>query len=345
LKTNVETCSINQKDNWGHLGKMGTTLHQQCPKEGELLAFFERGLSSWKKARIEKHLGECESCRESIAMMVALARGADLSDVEVPTIVGDDLIQAQLARIIATANDEEAGRAKGRGQSGLEGTGSRAVLGIALSNRLLLAVAMLVLVLLAAPVAFWMISGPSAAREAQRALAQAVVTGRRSEVLVSGLPYSQYTGVRGSGGGGDDLMFERAESKIKNKQSTPENKMALAQVWLARNKGDDSQKALEILDRITSGGGASAQAWNDKGVAEFELTRYEVAITSFSAALTLSPAFPEALFNRAVTEEATARYEEAKTDLKKFISTDPDPNWRREAENKLALLDLTPSSR
>jgi tetratricopeptide (TPR) repeat protein len=136
-------------------------------------------------------------------------------------------------------------------------------------------------------------------------------------------------------------MFERAESKVKNNQSTPENRLALARVWLARNEGGDAERALDILNKITTAGRASAEAWNDKGVAEFELTKYDQAITSFTAALTLSPVFREALFNRGVSEETDGRYEEAKVDLKKFISTDPEPNWRREAENKLSLLDQT----
>jgi hypothetical protein len=348
LKTAVGTCSINQEDDLGLSGLMGTTFHPQCPNESELLAFFERGLSSWRRARIEKHLGECPSCRESIAMMVTLARAADQGDIEEPGIAGEDAIQTQLGRIVAAARDEEARRVRSKRHnrlSGLGAAGSKMVMGIALSNRLVLSAVALLLLLLAGPVVFWIVTGGSAVKEARQALIQAVMTGRRSEVMVSGLPYSPYTGVRGSGGRGDDLMFERAESKISNKPSTPENQMALARVWLARNKGDDPQKALEILDRITAGSGASAQAWNDKGVAEFELTMYDRAITSFTTALTLLPTLREALFNRAVSEEASGRYGEAKTDLKRFLSTNPEPNWRQEAENKLGILDLTPSPR
>jgi tetratricopeptide (TPR) repeat protein len=281
-------------------------------------------------------------------MMVTLGRGAEPTDVEAPTMLGEDVIQTQLARIVAAAGDEEARRAQSeerRREGGSGASRSRMLIGVALSNRLVLPTAALVFVLLAGPVVFWIMTGPSTSKEARQALAQAVMTGRRSEVMVSGLPYSPYTGVRGSGGRGDDLMFERAESKIKNKKSTPENDTTLARVLLARNKGDDAQKALDILDKISSANAASAEAWNDKGVAEFELTKYDLAITSFSKALTLSPTLREALFNRAVSEQATARYEEAKTDLRKFISTAPEPSWRQEAENKLAILDLTPSSR
>lgn len=348
MKTNVDTCSINQEDDWGLFRIMGATFHPQCPNEGELLAFYERDLSSWKKARIEKHLGECESCRESIAMMVTLGRAANQADIEEPSIVGEDLIRTQLARIVAIDRDDNARRRQPRDrgrQSAFGATRSRAALGIPLSNRLMLAAAALVFVLLAGPVVFWIISRPSASGEANQALAQAVMTGRRSAAVVSGLPYSPYTGVRGSGGQGDDLMFERAESKVKNNQSTLENKLALARVWLARNKGDDAQKALDILNKITSGGGASPQTWNDKGVAEFELARFEEATASFTTALTLAPTSPQALFNRALSEEATLRDVEASLDLKKFMSTNPEPNWRQEAENKLANLNPTFSPR
>ena len=129
-----------------------------------------------------------------------------------------------------------------------------------------------------------------------------------------------------------------AESVAPTEIASTKDKLALARVWLARNTGNDPQRALEILSELSAGSSASAQVWNDKGVAEFELRRYEEATVSFSAALQLSPAMPEALFNRALSEEATERLEQARLDLEKFISTTRDPRWQQEAESRLADL-------
>jgi tetratricopeptide (TPR) repeat protein len=326
---------------------MGATLDPQCPNENDLLAFYERHLSSWKRARIEKHLGECQSCRESIATLVSFCRTSNQFEGEESDPVGEEVIGAQLSKIVAMAGDDEDRLRRTQRAAGSVAKRSGIGLALPLSNRLVLATAALVFILLAIPVVFWIQSRPSAAQQAMQALNIAISPGRNAETVVSGLRYSPNVDLRGETGH-DDLMFERALSKVayaQNPGAPIEARHALAKVWLARNSVNDARSALVILSDIDKRQPGSAAIQNDIGVAQFELSRFGDATSSFNRALTLSPGFREALFNRAVAEKASAQYAEAVRSFEEFIRTNPEGDWRDEAEQKmLALRSHLPSS-
>ena len=347
MKTYVETCSTSRKDEWGLLAIMGATLHPQCPGENVLLAFYERDLSSWKRARIEKHLSDCESCRDSVARMVSLSRSLENESDESGPVSGD-VIGNQLGRILAMASDDE-DRLRRTERQGTKtvvawrpGTGFT----LPLSNRALVVTAALFFILLSVPVVFWIQSRPSATQQAMRALDIAVSPGRNAETVVSGLRYSPSFVLRG-GSGHDDLMFESALSKVAFAQdpgAPTEARHALARVWLARNTGNDPQNALGVLNDIEKNQPGNAAIQNDIGVAQFELRRFSDATSSFSKALELSPGFREALFNRAIAEKADGKYAEAVRSFEEFIKTNPESDWRSEAERNVSRLrSLLPS--
>jgi len=349
LKTYVDTCSTGEKGAWGLLATMEATLRSQCPGESVLLAFYEHDLSSWKRARIEKHLSECESCRASIATMVSLSRSSNQNDRDESAPVSKDEIGAQLGRIVAMASDDEdrLRRSERRG-SGTSVDRQRATrFALPISNRLLLGTATLFFILLAIPVIFWIQFRPSAAQQAMRELDIAVSPGRNSESVVSGVHYSPSSTLRG-GLGHDDLMFERALSKVAFAQDPGapiEARHALARVWLARNAGNDAANALAVLSEIDKREPGSSAIENDIGVAQFELGRYGDATESFGKALELSRGSREALFNRAVAEKANAHYAESIRSFEEFINTNPEPDWRSEAERNVSNLKrLLPSS-
>jgi tetratricopeptide (TPR) repeat protein len=83
---------------------------------------------------------------------------------------------------------------------------------------------------------------------------------------------------------------------------------------------------------------------NDIGVAQFELGQFGEAASSFNRAHELSPGFREALFNRAVAQKANLQYAEAVRSFEEFIETNPEGDWRSEAErNVRRLKGLLPS--
>src|SRR5262245_26633272 len=337
LKTNVETCSINERNERKILRVIGAAFHPECPHESELLAFYERALSSWNKTRIEKHLGECQFCRESIAMMVSLDRATKRDPGEDDGAVGEDVIRAQVGRIVERAGIDEVRRGE-VGKTSRFGRlipgQSKSRLSLPLSNRLMLATAALLLVLLAAPVVFWMLSRPSESLQAMQALEMAVVPGRNAEAVISGLRYSPHVSLRG-GSDRDDLMFDRALSKVSFAEDTTapiEARHTLAKILLARNAGTDPEKALKILKEIAPRKPGSPEIQNDIGVAQFELSLFPDAISSFNRALEASPGFREALFNRAVAEKANMQNSDAVRSFEEFLRTNPDAEWRAEAE-------------
>jgi len=273
-------------------------------------------------------------------MMVLLNRVENQTWGQDPRLTGEDVIQTQLGRIVAMAGDDEVRRGEAQQAGGyrwfLPG-GSKNRFAIPLSMPLMLAATAMFFILLAVPVVFWMQSRTTPSREAMQALALAVTKERRNQPIIAGLPYSPYTATRGTVDRGDNLMFDRAANKVVDSSSV-ENRLVRAKILLARDIGGDPQQALELLNQESSTGKASADVWNDKGVAEFELGKYEEAIASFTVALELSPAFREALFNRALSEEARALNDAARADFQRFINTNPEVNWRQEAERRLAGL-------
>lgn len=325
-------------------------FHPGCPNEAELLAFCEHDLPGWKRSRLEKHLGDCEACRESIAMMVTLNRTHDQDSQELGA-VGEDLIRKQTARIVAIAGNDEVRRTKTTETRGAGSTvpgRARTVFGIPISSRLMLATAALVVVLLAVPVVFWTQFRPSPTQQAMQALVMATRPGRHSAMLVSGIPYAPDITTRG-GANSDDLMFQKAESKVKfalDPSASPEERHTLARVWLARNEGNDAQNALALLNQIVSSGVAAPETLNDIGVAQFDMGKYDEAIVSFNKALKRSPGFREALFNRAGAEKASALFTESIRSFEDFMHTNPDADWGAEADNNLRTLkSLSPSLR
>jgi tetratricopeptide (TPR) repeat protein len=174
------------------------------------------------------------------------------------------------------------------------------------------------------------------------ALKLAVKDARYTEARVSGgLAYSRYAATRGGGRNDDDLNFSRAIDKLKpaEQENAPLNdRLVLARAYLARGKHEDSKRALAILSQLAARGVETAEALNDTGVAELQLNDYDVAIEYFSRALTKSPTFGEALFNKALAEERSHRESDAARDWRQFIDQPPDDNWTAEARLHLNSL-------
>jgi predicted O-linked N-acetylglucosamine transferase (SPINDLY family) len=78
-------------------------------------------------------------------------------------------------------------------------------------------------------------------------------------------------------------------------------------------------------------------AWSNKGVALYELKRYQEAITDYDKALTLKPDYAEAYSNKGATLNELKRYEEAIAHYDKALSLKPD--YAEAYSNKGATLN------
>jgi tetratricopeptide (TPR) repeat protein len=168
---------------------------------------------------------------------------------------------------------------------------------------------------------------------------------RSTEARISGgFDHSRYVGsTRGGPNNADDLNLSRAENKVKaaaeQPNATVEDRQTLARVYLARDTSEYARKALAIINQLIAGGVETAEVLNDKAVALFQLGEYDEAMAFFSEALAKSPAYNEALFNRALVEGHTGRNEDARRDWKQFISESHDEKWKAEAQSRLNSLD------
>jgi predicted O-linked N-acetylglucosamine transferase (SPINDLY family) len=78
-------------------------------------------------------------------------------------------------------------------------------------------------------------------------------------------------------------------------------------------------------------------AWSNKGVALYELKRYQEAIADYDKALTLKPDYAEAYSNKGATLNELKRYEEAIAHYDKALSLKPD--YAEAHSNKGATLN------
>jgi tetratricopeptide (TPR) repeat protein len=167
---------------------------------------------------------------------------------------------------------------------------------------------------------------------------------RIPERVSGGIAYSPYSVTRGDDRFTDDLYFDRALAKLtsaEQENAPSEERLVLARIYLARGRLADAKRALEILRQLAARGVETPEALNDTGVAHFELQQFDEASAYFNRALAKAPAFDEALFNRALSEQRAGRHDNARRDWQQFLDQSKDENWK--AEGRAYLQDLDPA--
>ena len=300
-----------------------------CPTEANVLAYTENRLSPRMRSQIERHVVDCHDCIEVLAFL-----GREVDTVAAPETA--ESVAEQTNRVLAYIQTDE--RNRNRPAQKIQTPA-----GFYVSYPRLAAVGLVICALLVGAV-FVMTRGQSPVDDAMAALKLGLKDTRYTEARISGgLPYSRYAGtIRGGDSTSDDLHFNRAENKISTAAQAAdavEPRLVLARVCLARGDVESAKRALTILDQLTKSGVDTAPAFSDTGVAYLRLNNYAEAITSFSKALEKSPAYNEALFNRALAYQLDGRFEDARRDWQLFIDQASDENWRNEAREHLARLN------
>ncbi|HWQ19896.1 MAG TPA: tetratricopeptide repeat protein [Methanotrichaceae archaeon] len=83
-------------------------------------------------------------------------------------------------------------------------------------------------------------------------------------------------------------------------------------------------EALEMLDRVIASNPGIADAWNDKGVALFNMDRADEALECYDKALEIEPENMEALRNKGFVLRAVGRFEDALETYEKVLSKGKD---------------------
>jgi Flp pilus assembly protein TadD len=300
-----------------------------CPDEAIVLAYAENRLSPRRRFRIERHFADCHDCREILAFL-----GSEVDRLPAP--VAEEVVSEQTNRVLAYIETDE----RNRGRSTQRTQTSS---GFYLSYPRLAAAGLVICAMLAGAI-YVLLRTQSPTEDAMVALKMGLKERRNTEARISGgFDYSPYSGTtRGADSKNDDLHLDRAENKIKAAAQDPdavEARLVQARVCLAKGDLEGAKRALAILDQLTKSGVDSAPAFNDTGVAHLRLNNYPEAITYFSKALDKSPAYNEALFNRALAEQLDGRYEDARRDWRVFIEKSSDENWKNEARERLNRLN------
>ncbi len=298
-----------------------------CPNEAAVLAYSEDKLSNRNRARVERHFAECDDCRQVLAFL-----GRESEEPPVPFT--EKAVSDQTDRVLAYIQNDERERTKPAKKA-------RAATGFYISYAKLASVGLLICAIAIGGV-FLFTRDQSPADAGMAALRLAVKDQRYTQARVSGgLDYSNYAVTRGGDRNDNDLQFSRALGKLKSveQENAPVNdRLVLARVYLARGTREDARHALVILNQLAARGVETPEALNDTGVAQFQLDNYDEAIALFSKALAKSPAYNEALFNRALAEQSARRGSDARRDWQQFIDQSSDDKWKGEGRMHLSVL-------
>jgi len=91
-----------------------------------------------------------------------------------------------------------------------------------------------------------------------------------------------------------------------------------------RVKREEFQEAIEFFDQVLEMNPKNADAWNNKGVALYQMGDAEGALTSYDEALKADPESLEARRNRAFVLRAMARFEEALEAYEEIVVGEPE---------------------
>ena len=302
-----------------------------CPNEAYILAYSENRLSTNDRSRVESHIAGCDDCREILVFMgLEVEKGAPLSA---------EAVSDQTARVLASIRAYEHGSEKKERRVPIGSVPQISVPRLATVGLVMCAVLSVGIYLV--------MSNGSRPEAAMEALRLAVKDKRSTPLRVSGnIEYSVYSAERGDDRDGADLQFSRALLKLKSAEAETapaKHRLVLARIYLARGKLEDSKHALEILRQIEARGVETDESLNDTGVAYFQLRDNNTAIHYFSRSLAKS-GYIEALFNRAVAEQAASLLDDARKDWEQFLVQSKDEKWNAEAGNRLkALGDANPN--
>lgn len=197
--------------------------------------------------------------------------------------------------------------------------------------------------------AWWSWTAQHSPKAAERLLASAYSQERNLELRIAGAPYAE---VRMTRGPNSASRFDRpkdlidAEALIADQRALhPQDpdwlRLAGRADLLAWNYGP----AIQALKRADALRPDSPQILVDLASAYFERAQasghdadYGIANELLSQALRARPDQPLALYNRAIIAERILLYDEAVSDLKRYLSLDPSGGWANQAREQLASL-------
>lgn len=287
-----------------------------CSSEGETLAYFAGELSGERLERAESHLVECDTCRETLAMLARMT-SQELSPE-------DARLAEEVAERTATA-----ARKMFPGAAKEEPPRERAsTRWLALAASIVLAGSIGLAIWLARPA-----KNPDVDL-AMKSLKSATSKKRPAEMRVTGLEYAEYREVRSGNRDNEDLL-DNARALLEHavaKNPTPDARHALGRVLIATN---DHTAAIAQLELARQASPRDVGILTDLAVARAGAGDAKSAEADLDRALEIDPSNQEALFNRALLRQRTGRPDEALADFERYLQLDPGSPWAAEARQRL----------
>ena len=98
---------------------------------------------------------------------------------------------------------------------------------------------------------------------------------------------------------------------------------AAAQALWQDGQYTDPNKAKDYWDKVIAANPKMAEAYNNRGLAFYNLERHQQAINDFSQAIRMNPQYAEAFNNRGNAYYALDQYEKAEADFNKSLELKP----------------------
>jgi Flp pilus assembly protein TadD len=98
---------------------------------------------------------------------------------------------------------------------------------------------------------------------------------------------------------------------------------AAAQALWQNGKYTDPNKAKDCWDKVIAANPKMAEAYNNRGLAFYNLERHQQAINDFSQAIRMKPQYAEAFNNRGNAYYALDQYQKAEADFNKSLELKP----------------------
>jgi len=131
----------------------------------------------------------------------------------------------------------------------------------------------------------------------------------------------------------------KVERKVSNTAVLPptipkQDNKALAKEWFDKGLAEktDMNKQIEFYTKAIQLDPDYKDAYNNRGIAKYNLGKYTEAITDYDKAIQLDPNFKEAYNNRGISKNNLGKHTEAITDYDKAIQL--DPNYKAAYNNR-----------
>ncbi len=311
-----------------------------CDHEANALKYFSGQLSGNELARVETHIAGCSKCCQTLAEL-AKVMTAEVSEEEKAFLSATFEESAKEARELVkkTLKESKASNASNVASLTKQNNSSKGFFLFNSKATQLAIASSIVILLLVGAIALYQSNSTSTEdtriSQARDSIKEINRAGRPTKLRIAGFDYAPENRTRGSESEEPKRILEAYRGFLKSlvqKDPRPSNRQLLAQILLLDGDYDGATTQLSEAAKIDS---TNPSILNDLAVVQAAQNDYEVALQTINKALAINPNYLAAIFNRALIYYELKQYNEARSDLEKYLQLDPSSPWANEAKQQL----------